>query len=340
MRRASLSLALLSLSGLIGGACTSMGGAGAPGGEGGAGVGVGGSSGGGSGQVITGAGGGAGPVGADETLCGAVALTANKIVAAGKTVAICAGSTLTFSADVGLTVNGRLRVQGSAQLPVKLVGATASAGGWAGLVLNGGGDLSATYLEIRHATTALAARPASTYAIDHLVIDNSAALLVLSSSGTIAHGTLRGLGSAQSQSPVLIYNASPHITDTSVTQGLYPGIDMIIVGGASSAPLFDHVEVADSHCAFHFNESTGAVITNSWVHHNAYAFMLGVSVDGHINHNNFQDNQVNLGTCAGASLEVKDNYFEGAAFDDACATLTTSGTAPAGPYSTGVGPQP
>jgi hypothetical protein len=325
MRRAWVPLAVLSWSSLIV-ACTSMG-SGAPGGQGG--------------SPVTGAG-GATAVVADETLCGPVALAATKIVAAGKTVAICAGSTLSFGAGVGLTVNGRLVVQGTAQQPVKLAagGAAAEPGGWTGLVLNAGGELSAAYIEIHDAATALAARPGSSYAVDHLVIDNSPVMMVLSSNGSIAHGTLRGLGAAQSSSPVFISNASPHITDTSITSGLYPGVDMVIVGGLSSAPVFDHVEVADSHCAFHINESTGAVITNSWVHHNAYAFMLGTSVDGRIDHNNFQDNFVNLGTCASASLQVQDNYFEGAAFDDSCANLTLTGATPAAPYMTGVGPQP
>ena len=320
---------------------------GAPGGQGGSsGGGLGGASASGAGgQPVTGGGGApatadGGLVVADETLCGAVALTADKIVAAGKTVALCAGSTLSFGPGIGLTVNGRLVVQGTAQRPVKLLGATASAGSWTGLVLNAGGELAASYLEIHDADTALAARPASTYAVDHLVIDDSTVMMVLSADGSIAHGRLRGLGNAQSSSPVFVSNASPRVTDTSVTQGLYPGVDMIIVGGGNSAPVFDHVEVADSHCAFHINESGGTVVTNSWLHHNAYAFMLGVSLAGHINHNNFQDNLVNLGTCSGTSLEVKDNYFEGAPFDDSCNTLTVTGTAPAGPYPTGIGPQP
>jgi hypothetical protein len=348
MTRQSISIVIsvVSLLSLAAAGCHA-GSDGAPGGEGGSsGGGQGGApASGAGGHLVTGAGGAAatadgGPVVADETWCGPVALTASRIVAAGKTVAICAGSVLTFGDGIGLTVNGRLLVQGTAQLPVKLAGATASAGSWTGLVLNAGGELTATYLEIHDADTALAARPASSYTVDHLVIDDSTMMMVLSADGTIAHGTLRGLGNAQSSSPVFVSNASPRITDTAVTQGLYLGVDMIIVGGGNSAPVFDHVEVADSHCAFHINESGGTVITNSWLHHNAYAFMLGASLAGHINHNNFQDNLVNLGTCAGAAFEVKDNYFEGAAFDDTCAALEVTGVTPAGPYTTGIGPQP
>jgi hypothetical protein len=115
---------------------------------------------------------------------------------------------------------------------------------------------------------------------------------------------------------------------------------MIVVDGASSAPVFDRLEVADSHCAFHFNSANGATISNSFVHHNAYGLMVVGSLSGHVVHNNFQGNQVNIGSCAGGSTEVKDNYFDGPAFDRSCARLAVTGTAPSTPYPTGVGPAP
>ncbi len=282
---------------------------------------------------------GAGGAGGD-TLCGNVTLSTTRTVASGETLTICAGSTVTAASDVSLTVAGTLQIQGTAQSPVKLVGATDAAGAWAGLVLDAGAQVTATYVEIHDADTAIAARPGSMYSFDHLVIDTSGLLLVLSSNGTIAHGTLRGLGDSQYSSPVLISNASPQITNTSVTQALFGGVDMIVVGGSASAPVFDHVEVADSHCAFHINESTGATISNSFVHHNAYGLMVISSQAGHINHNNFEDNQINIGSCEGGiSDEVADNYFAGAAFGDGtCSSLAVSGTTPAAPYATGVGP--
>jgi len=292
--------------------------------------------------------GGSGPTGAGgaasggDTLCGNVTLSSTKTVAAGQTLTICAGTTIAAADGVSLTVDGTLQIQGTAASPVKLVGATNAAGAWTGLVLNAGAQVTATYLEIHDADTAIAARPGSTYSFDHLVIDTSSALLVLSSDGTIAHGTLRGLGDSQSDSPVLINNASPQITNTSVTQGLYNGVDMIVIGGTASAPLFDHVEVADSHCAFHFNESTGATISNSFIHHNAYGMMTFESQSGHFNHNNWEDNSIHIGTCqSGISDEVAGDYFDSAPFGDGtCDSLTATGTATA-PYATSVvGPQP
>src|SRR4051812_13593463 len=180
---------------------------------------------------------------ADETLCGEVRLAAARTVSAGKTLAICAGSVVTAaSPDVPLTVQGKLLVQGTAGKPVKLAGG--------GLVIEAGGDLSASYLEIRSARTAIDARPGSAFTIDHLVIEASDAMLVLASNGTIAHGALHGLGEAQSSTPIEVVDASPRITDTVVDKGAFNGVDMIVVGGANAAPVFDHLEVADSHCAF------------------------------------------------------------------------------------------
>ena len=198
-------------------------GAGALGGSSG---GLGGASAGTGGQVSNGAGGGfSGPAdggaAVEQTLCGAVSLSETRTVAAGTTLTICAGSTLTAAPGVTLHVAGRLRAQGTADLPVKLVGATADESAWTGLAIDAGGDLSATYLEIHDAEIALSARPGSTYAVDHLVIDDSATMLALASDGSLAHGALRGLGDRQSGSPVYVSGASPHITDTSITQGSF-----------------------------------------------------------------------------------------------------------------------
>jgi hypothetical protein len=296
-------------------------------------------------DVTTGAGGAGTTTGAGgatsggDTLCGDVTLSTTRTVAAGQTLTVCAGSVVTAADGVSLTVAGTLQIQGTSASPVKLAGATDAAGAWTGLVLDAGGKVTATYVEIHGADTAIAARPGSMYSFDHVVIDTSSQMLVLSSNGTIAHGTLRGLGGSQNGTPVLINNASPQVTNTSVTQGLFGGIDMIVVAGASSGPLFDHVHVADSHCAFHFNESTGATITNSFIHHNAYGFMILDSQSGHFNHNNWEDNEINIGTCEGGITdEVADNYFAGEAFDGSCLSLAVTGTTPAAPYTTGVGP--
>jgi len=270
-----------------------------------------------------------------------VQLAATKVVPAGRTLTICAGSTITAGGPtVALTVQGKLVVQGAAGKPVKLAGAQGGSTGWKGVAVAAGGDVSATYLEIRNASTALETMAGATFTIDHLVIESSDAMLVLASGGSIAHGTLHGLGPMQESTPIAVTDASPRITDTVVTQGAFNGVDMIVVDGESSAPVFDRLEVADSHCAFHFNTATGATISNSFLHHNAYGLMVVSSAAGHVVHNNFQGNQVNIGTCSGGTTEVKDNYFDGPPFDRSCTRLAVTGASPSAPYGAGVGPTP
>jgi hypothetical protein len=274
----------------------------------------------------------------DESLCGAVPLAGSREVAAGKTLVICAGTAVTASAGASLTVRGKLLVQGTAARPVKLAGAEGGSHDWGGVIIEAGGEVSATYLELRNAQVALGARAGSAFTIDHLVIESSDALLALASTGSIAHGTLHGLADRQSSTPVEISSGAPRITDTVVNQGGYNSVDMIVVSGAEAAPVFDRLEVADSHCAFHFDSGNGVTISNSSLHHNAYGLMVVGSVSGHVVHNNFQDNTVNIGACSGGSSEVTDNYFAGPAFDRSCARLMVTGASPSQPYPTGVGP--
>ena len=58
------------------------------------------------------------------------------------------------------------------------------------------------------------------------------------------------------------------------------------------------------------------------MHHNAYGFMVIGSQAGHFNHNNFEDNDVNIGSAQGGiSDEVADNYFAGAPFGDGTCSI-------------------
>jgi hypothetical protein len=261
-------------------------------------------------------------------------------IAAGTTVAICAGATVTAASRASFVVSGTLLVQGTMAAPVKMAGAQHTPGFWTGIVLNAGGKISATYAEIHDATTGLDARAGSTYEIDHILMDNSPLGLNLAAGGTISHGTIHGLLMSQQGPLIAVNSASPHIVDTLVDKGFYGAVDSVVVNGATSVPVFDHMEVADTHCAFHFNASTGATISHSYVHHNAYGLMVGSSTGVQILHNNFQDNGYNVGTCAvGVSGDLNENYFAGSPTDSTCVFLTVSASAPAA-YTSDVGPRP
>jgi parallel beta-helix repeat protein len=306
----------------------------------------------GSGGSSVGTGGAAGAGGtgieagvpADETLCGDVQLTMAKDIPAGKITAVCAGATVTAAAGVTITVHGTLRVEGTAAMPVKFVGAvhpTNYIGYWTGIVVAQGGSTSMTYAQILDAKMPLDAKAGSSFTIDHLLIDNSDSMLHLAAGGTIGHGVFHARGTHQIGDPIVIDSASPKLSDTLVDKG-YVGNDMIQVNGPTSAATFDHMEITQSHCAFHFNAGAGNTISNSNIHDNAYGMMVESSSGNKILHNNFiQPTAVNIGDCTtGASATVTDNFFSGAPFNASCSTKLTSTGSPAMAYTTGVGPQP
>jgi hypothetical protein len=271
----------------------------------------------------------------DETLCDPnIAIASTKTIAAGTTTAVCAGTTLTVSPGAGISVQGKLILQGTADKPIKLVGTGSQPAAWAGVLIASGGNLVASHIEIHGARVALDARVLSSYQVDHVTVDTSAQLMNLASEGTISHGALHGLGSSQGASPVTI-DGSPHIVDTVIDKGIFGGLDLIIV--ESGSPVFDHVEIADSHCGLHIGVATSLTITNSYIHHNSYAMMAG-SIAGTFSHNNFQDNEINVGACGSVSVAVSGNYFAGAPFDGSCSSLASE--SPAGAPFTDVGPRP
>lgn len=146
---------------------------------------------------------------------------------------------------------------------------------------------------------------------------------MLSSGGQISKGAIHGLGASQSMSPVSITGASPMLSDV-LLDNANGGVDMVVVNGGTSSPQFDHMDIAQSHCAFHFNAGTGIKITNSNVHGNAYALMVEASAGTVVSGSNLYANaSVNIGACSGGSVSASGNYYSGitAAFDGSCSTM-------------------
>ena len=306
----------------------SGGGAGSGGGGGGGGGGAGG-GGGTTGQTLS------GMVTSNQSFSGDVTLTDHAIVAPNVTLTFNAGATLHAAPGKSLTIQGTLSVQGTNGSWVKFQSQAASgAGQWVGIVLAGGGTANVTYAEIHNASTALRANPNSHYTIDHLKIDNSSNMLYLAADGTIDHGSFHGLGSAQGADPIVVSNSSPHLTDVLVDTA-NSGSDMIQLNGTGSAPVFDHMEVTQSHCAFHFNQGVNATISNSNIHGNQYALMVEGSMNTQFESSNLTQNGVNVGQCFGGSVHVSSCYASGALFDSSCSGQ--SSTTPASSPLSGVG---
>lgn len=282
----------------------------------------------------------AGVISQDLTLSGVVSVSADVTVAPGVTLTLQPGALLLIADGVGITVKGSLTGTGQSGKPILLRSRTAAGpGAWKGLSLLNGGAINLTYVEIHEADTALVTAAGTSFALDRLVIDSSNAALLLQSSGTVSHAVIHGLGTAQSTGPVTIQDASPRFTDVLIDNA-NGGVDMVQLNGATSGPVFDHVEITQCHCAFHFNAGSKATISNSNIHDNAYGLMVVYSKSTQVSASNFAGNLVNIGSCAGTgSVTATGVYFDKAgAFDGTCATQTN--TAPAGAPLSGVGPRP
>jgi parallel beta-helix repeat protein len=280
----------------------------------------------------------------DEQLCGDVQIMANKTIAAGKLTTVCAGATVTVANGMNITINGTLRFDGTMAMPVKFQGAAHGSNAWTGIIVAQGGSLQGTYGEIDDANMPIDAKAGSMFMIDHFVINNSRNMLHLASGGTIDHGAFHGLSNAQTVDPIIVDSASPHLTNTLIDKG--GGKDYITVNGATSAGVFDHLDLSGAHCAFHFNGGNGNTISNSNIHTNAYGLMVEGSTNTKITHNNFTGNMPAIGDCAGGSAMISDNFIQGVAFGGtpSCANKLTAMTPAAAAYPTtgagSVGPQP
>src|SRR5262249_8988945 len=181
--------------------------------------------------------------------------------------------------------------------PVTFQGqAHAAAGEWGGITISTGGTGNISWLNLHNTTTALTMAGNSHYTIDHITVDTMSTSANIAGDGTISHGAFHG---ADTSTPAfMVNNASPHVTDTLFDHGSQ-GSDYIVIGGTGSAPVFDHIEVTQSHCAFHINQGM-ATISNSYVHGNAYAEMLESSTTTWQN-SNLENNQINIGDCFGGT---------------------------------------
>jgi hypothetical protein len=268
-----------------------------------------------------------GTLAASQSLTGTVILADNVTVPAGVTLTLGAGTVVKAAAMKALTVRGTLVVSGTAQAKVVFQSKDSTIpGSWGGIAIASGGTANLSYVEIRHAGQAFQALSGSSFSLDHALIEESNIALILRSSGSITKTVIHSLGAMQAGSPVQISDSSPTFTDVLMDRS-NSGTDHILVSGATSSPQFDHVELKECHCAFHFNGGTGINVTNSYVYDNYYALMLNSATNVRFSNNNFTNNRTtHLGQCGGGTLTSTGNYFSGSnmAFDSSCATQSNT----------------
>jgi hypothetical protein len=239
-----------------------------------------------------------------------------------------------------LQVDGTLLGNGTSASAVTIQGAANKTNGeWAGLEITATGSVTASYLTIHNAKVAFTTDNPAKFALDHLTIDTSTQALILNSDGTISHGALHGIGAGQSGDPVQVgrkHSASPTLSDIVLDNGGMQ--DQINVKGAGSAPVFDHLDVSQCHCAFHLDSGQGITIKNSVMHDAVYGIMNVDSIGTVITASNFEKNQNNVGTCYTGDIALDGCFFDGAPFDASCMGQTNTNAA--GKANVDVGPRP
>ncbi|HVY48135.1 MAG TPA: hypothetical protein VHB21_19740, partial [Minicystis sp.] len=279
-----------------------------------------------------------GDVATDTTVSGDVELTATATVLSGVKLTVAPGTTLHGAPGASLVVAGELDAIGTATGPIVFQSAAdAGPGGWSGIVVDTGGEARLTHAEIREAVMAFSTKPSSSYALDYVTCDTSNQLMALASDGTVSHSTFHAFGMNQQGDPVTISSASPHVSD-STFDNANQYADHIAVSGSASSPQFDHLELSQAHCGFHFNQGIGITVSNSYMHDLAFAMMVEASLQTKVTLSNAENNQNNFGRCMGGDVTLSSDYVEGPPFDTYCTGQMDD--TPANAPLSGVGPRP
>jgi len=282
-----------------------------------------------------------------------VALGADLVVAAGETLRVGPGTTFTASSGVKVQVLGTLIATGTADAPVKFLGANMPRS-WHGIVIESGGTLELTHVEIGGATYGIHALPGSAFTVDRADIGTSFKAAVLQSNGSFDHTRFHASGDP-TFSPVnevsiedvngtlTIIDASPTVSNSSF-DGSNALVDMIRVGGNSSA-VFDHLYIADAHCGIHASGGVDntPVVTNTIFERLSYGLMVYATKPS-ISDSAFIDNGNDVGFCfeataANAPTLAGNFYSSGAALiDPTCFQIGTTDGSPAATAPPGAGP--
>jgi hypothetical protein len=260
-----------------------------------------------------------------------VTLDADLVIAAGETLRVGPGVTFTAATGVKVQVEGALIATGTAQAPVRFLGAGMPRS-WHGIVVASGGSITLTHVEIGGATYGILAQPGSDFTVDYAEIGTSFKAAVLQADGSFDHTKFHASGDP-TFSPVnevsiddvngtlTIIDASPTVTNASF-DGSAALVDMVRIGGNSS-PVFDHVHLQDAHCGFHTFGTANAAphITNAVFERLAYGIMA-YTMKATITDSVFNGNANDVGFCFGATADnaptlMNNYYMSGAAVIDA-----------------------
>jgi hypothetical protein len=222
-------------------------------------------------------------------------ITAPVTIAAGATVTIAPGATIEADPGVVITVKGTLTSTGGAEATIT------SATTWAGLVVDQGGTLTLTNVDLTNTNSGAIAvnAGAATASYDDGTITASAAPFAVQAGAklTTSHATVKGaLGTSRIQGELdasyLDYDANGNDgltaeSDTavlSVEDSELHGIsgqteDMIVSYLGAQTIHVAYTEIKNVHCAFHIERMSNLDVSYVNATGDSYGFMLYGSLD-------------------------------------------------------------
>lgn len=278
-----------------------------------------------------------GTISADQTWSGTVTLVGDTTIAAGATVTIAAGTHVEARQGVTLRVGGTLLADGTAAAPITL-NPTADATAWSGVVVDGGGAATLTYVTGAHVATLLYCHAGATACVlDHVTFSDMAKALQAEADATIDHSHL----SKVDNGGVSILAGDVTIRDTTL---LTSTGDVVIGNGGSLTIQYSEIGEAMGsyeHCDLHINGATALRIEHSTIRAAVYGMMIGGTNGAVIQYNNFVDNEVGkdiseVGT--NTAVDLRFNYWSNGAPTGLGAAYDVSSPAPA--RLTDAGPRP
>lgn len=277
-----------------------------------------------------------GSITGDQTWGGAQTIVGNTTIEAGATVTVSAGAAIEVMDGLTLRVKGTLRVEGTDAARVTFL-PVAGALSWAGIVADGGADVTLSYVEGTDVATLVYCHAGATCALDHVVFDGIGKALVAEGTATLDRSRISDV---QNGGITVSGNGALTITDTYL---LTSSGDIVVQNGGSL--VIDHSEIGETtgsyeHCDLHVGAAATLRITRTNIRSGVYGLMLGGTNGAVMQYNNWVENdagndisEVGVNT----AVDLRFNYWDqgppslGAAYDvssPAAARIADAGPRP------------
>jgi hypothetical protein len=234
------------------------------------------------------------------TWCGVVGVHAPVRVPAGETLTIEAGSSVHIDEGTAITVEGTLRIVGTATARVTIGPAGAT---WGGIVVTG--RLEAAFSDVRGAAPAIATMAPGTTVFTDGTIESAGTPISIAGEATFDRSRILG------RSSIGITGGTLQMTDTSVDLSQpETGPDCTTFHGG--AAILDHVHITGCHCPLHIQSTSAPVSVRASIFDGATTPVMIANTTGEFHGNVFEGRgTAMLDIGGGIDVDVADNWWGG-----------------------------